>query len=103
MQARLIDQGVKSFYSNSENCNCVWLQELDWKMDETTGVLSDIRIVCEETKKQHLDFPFVLIVEVLFRHNFRNDSAIKFDLYWKQGVKFYTIVDCKKETVAVLT
>lgn len=100
-QARLIYQGVKSLDSNSEKCNCVLFPELDWKMDEATVVRPDIMIVCGETKEEYLHFPPVLIVEVLSPYNLRNERVVKFDLYREQGVRFYIMVDCKKETVEV--
>jgi Uma2 family endonuclease len=70
-------------------------------MDEATIVHRDVMIVCGETKIEYLHFTLVLIVEVFSPHNLRNERIVKFDLYRQQDVKFYIIVDCKKETVKV--
>ena len=80
-QARLIYQGIKSLDSDRENCSCVLFQELDWKINEGTVVRPDIMIVCGESKGEYLNFPPVLIIEILSPHNLRTDRVVKFDLY----------------------
>ncbi len=98
-QARLIYQGIKSLDNDRENCSCVLFQELDWKITDETIVRPDIMIVCGESEGEYLNFPPVLVIEILSPHNLRTDRVVKFDLYREQGVKFYLMVDCNKETV----
>ena len=87
--------------SKNEDCNCVVFPELDWKINEETVVRPDIMIVCGEPKNEVLEFPPVLIIEILSPYNLKNDRVIKFDIYRENGVKYYLMVDVQKETVEV--
>lgn len=48
-------------------------------------------IICGEVKSDFLEFPPVLIVEVISQPSIKRDRVIKFDLYREQGVKFYIL------------
>lgn len=98
-QVKFIIQAGNSINAQGADCNCVLFTELDWKINEGTVVRPDIMIVCGESKGEYLNFPPVLIIEILSPHNLRTDRVIKFDLYREQGVKFYLMIDCNKETV----
>lgn len=100
-QARLIFQGIKSLDENETNCNCTLFQELDWKISEETVVRPDIMIICGETKNEILEFPPILIVEILSPSSLKNDRVIKFELYREQGVKYYLLADHIKQTIEV--
>lgn len=58
-------------------------------------------IVCGEPKNEFLEFPPVLIIEILSPYNLKNDRIIKFDLYRENGVKFYLMVDVQKENFEI--
>lgn len=100
IQARCIIQAGNSLNKNRD-CNCVLFTELDWKIDDQTVVRPDIMIVCGEPKEEYLNFPPVLIIEILSPYNLKNDRVIKFDLYREQGVNFYLMVDVQKEQVEI--
>jgi len=89
IQAKCIIQAGNSLKDNDENCNCELFTELDWKINEETVVRPDIMIVCGATNENYLNFPPVLIIEILSPYNLKNDRVIKFDLYREQGVKYY--------------
>ena len=101
IQAKLINQGLNSLHLNGEDCNCELFLELDWKISDTTVVRPDIMILCGEIKEDYLNFPPVLIIEILSPNTIKTDRVIKFDLYREQGVNFYLMVDCNKENVEV--
>ncbi len=77
-----------------EKCkNCTVYQPLDWKITEDTIVQPDLLVVCDEIKKKYLDFPPVLVVEILSPSTASKDRGEKMELYQQQQVKYYLIVD----------
>jgi Uma2 family endonuclease len=96
----LIYQGKLSLLKNSD-CNCMLFSEIDWKINEETVVRPDFMVICGETKNDYLEFPPVLIAEVLSPSNIKTDRILKFELYREQGVKYYILADYLKETVEV--
>ena len=101
IQAKCIIQAGNSLNRNGDDCNCLLFTELDWKISEETVVRPDIMVICGETKEAYLNFPPVLIIEILSPYNLKNDRVVKFEIYREQGVKFYIMVDCQKDAVEV--
>ena len=101
IQGQLIAQAVISLKNKKENCNCEVFPELDWKISEDTIVRPDIMIICGEPTEDYLNFPPVLIIEVLSPNNIKTDRVLKFDLYRENGVKYYIMVDCQRDNVEV--
>ncbi len=66
---------------------------LDWKITEDTIVQPDLLIVCDKIEKKFLDFPPVLIVEVLSPATAAKDRGLKMEIYQSQKVKYYLIAD----------
>ena len=84
------------------NCKeCRAYDPLDYKISEDTILEPDILIVCGEIKKKYLDFPPALVVEILSPSTALKDRHTKYELYEKQGVKYYLIVDADKKTIEV--
>ena len=76
------------------NCKeCKAYPPLDWKIEEDTIVQPDLLIVCNKIEKKFLDFPPVLIVEILSPSTASKDRGEKMELYQSQKVKYYLIVD----------
>lgn len=101
VQGKLITQSNNSLNYNQDNCNCAVFPELDWKINEETVVRPDIMIVCGNPKEDYLEFPPVLVIEILSPSSLKMDRAIKFELYQENGVSFYLMVDPLKEKVEV--
>ena len=99
-QTKLIVQAGNSLNKN-EKCDCTLFTELDWKINQETVVRPDIMIICGETSSDVLEFPPILIIELLSPYNLKNDRVLKFDIYRENGVKFYLMVDCQNEKVEV--
>ena len=72
---------------------CKAYPPLDWKIEEDTIVQPDLLIVCNKIEKKFLDFPPVLIVEILSPSTASKDRGEKMELYQSQKVKYYLIVD----------
>lgn len=66
---------------------------LDWKINEETIVQPDLLIVCDKIEKKFLDFPPVLVVEVLSPATAAKDRGLKMEIYQSQKVKYYLIAD----------
>jgi Uma2 family endonuclease len=84
------------------DCNhCKVYLPLDWKIAEDTVVQPDLLIVCNKIEKKFLDFPPVLVVEILSPSTAAKDRGEKMELYLLQKVKYYLIVDPKFKKVEV--
>jgi Uma2 family endonuclease len=73
--------------------NCKTYIPLDWKITEDTIVQPDLLIVCDKIEKKFLDFPPVLVGEVLSASTAAKDRGLKMEIYQSQKVKYYLIAD----------
>lgn len=90
--------------SLSGNCkNCKVYLPLDWKIADDTIVQPDVLIVCKKINKKYLDFPPVLVIEVLSPSTASKDRGEKMELYHSQKVKYYLIVDAQFKKIEVYT
>jgi Uma2 family endonuclease len=96
----LIVQAGNSLKRN-DDCSCEIASELDWKINDETVVRPDMMVICGDMKSDFLEFPPVLIVEVISPSSVKRDRVLKFDLYREQGVKYYLLVDYSKKTVEI--
>lgn len=72
---------------------CRLYPPIDWKIAEDTIVQPDLLIVCKTIEKKYLDFPPVLVVEILSPATASKDRGEKLELYQSQFVKYYIIID----------
>jgi Uma2 family endonuclease len=79
----------------------VYISPVDWKVDETTVVQPDIALFCEKTEKQFFSKTPPLVVEVLSKSTAFKDVTLKKDLYEREGVLYYIIVEPNSEVVDV--
>jgi Uma2 family endonuclease len=90
------------FIEALKNCkNCKVFLPLDWKIKEDTIVQPDLLIVCNKIEKKFLDFPPVLVIEILSPSTASKDRGEKMELYQSQKVKYYLIVDPKFNKIEV--
>lgn len=75
--------------------------ELDWKINDYTFVRPNLMIVCDELKTDFLEFPPILIIEILSPSTMAKDIAIKYEIYKSQGVQFYIMIDYAKQNTEV--
>jgi len=81
--------------------DCKAYQPIDYKIAEDTIFEPDILIVRGKINKSYLDFPPALLVEVLSKATEEKDRGIKYDYYEQEGVKYYLMVDCKKQIIEI--
>ncbi len=65
--------------------------ELDWIVNDTTVVRPDISLTCKEVK-EFIKEPPEVIFEVVSKNTVLKDEELKFELYKKEGVKYYILV-----------
>ena len=66
---------------------------IDWKVKENTIVQPDLSIVCGEGNKKFLDYPPILVAEILSPSTALKDRNLKKEIYASQAVKYYLILD----------
>jgi len=82
------------FRHQLKNCDkCKVYQPVDYLVGDDTIIQPDILIVCKPVLKKFLDFPPVLVVEILSPSTAAKDRISKFSIYQSQGIKYYIIVD----------
>jgi Uma2 family endonuclease len=74
---------------------CKVCMPIDWKIAEDTIIQPDVLIICEKIEKKYLDFPPVLVAEILSPSTTLKDRGLKFEIYQSQKVKYYLIIDPK--------
>lgn len=78
---------------HTDTCDtCEILYEIDWKISDNTVVRPDIVLVCDDDSATYLTKAPRLIVEILSPQTARKDETIKFELYEKEGVRYYILV-----------
>jgi Uma2 family endonuclease len=81
--------------------NCQVLQPVDYLVKDDLILQPDILIVCGSIGKKFLDFPPVLIVEILSPSTALKDRHTKFSIYESQGIRYYVIIDPNLEEAEV--
>lgn len=97
---------IVAFSNQLEKCEkCIVLQPVDYLVSDDIILQPDILIVCKPIEKKLLDFPPVLVVEVLSPSTAMKDRHNKYEIYQAQGIKYYIIVDpdLQEAEVYVLT
>lgn len=84
------------------NCKkCRAYDPLDYKISHDTILVPDILIICGDVQKKYLDFPPSLVVEILSPSTALKDRHTKYEIYQKQGILFYLIVDTDKQSIEI--
>ena len=89
-------------YLKGKKCR-VYGEGVNVKFDENNEVLPDIKIVCDpdKIKENGIEGAPDLIAEVLSPRTRKKDFTEKKDLYEKNGVKEYWIIDTKVKSIEV--
>ena len=69
--------------------------------DEPTAVSKASENCCGEKTKKYLDFPPVLVVEILSPATLLKDRHSKYSIYESQGITYYLIITPDTEEVEV--
>ena len=85
--ARYLDQAL-------DDCGqCQALLPVDWKISEDTVVQPDNLVICHTPEEGHITRSPVLIFEILSKSSAQKDQNTKYEIYEREGVKYYVIVD----------
>lgn len=78
-----------------EDCSqCQALLPIDWKISEDTIVQPDNSVICHTPEHEaYITKAPKIIFEVLSKSTAKKDTGLKFDLYEKEGVAYYVIVN----------
>jgi len=90
------------FGGKLKRCNhCDVYQPIDYKVSDEIIVQPDMLVVCGKIDKKFLDFPPVLIVEILSPSTALKDRHSKFGIYEGQQIRYYLMVSPDEEKVEV--
>ena len=81
---------------SDKNCE-VYVSPVDWKVSEDTVVQPDVALFCEAPEKQYFSKTPPLVVEVLSKATALKDVTSKFNLYEREGVMYYIIIEPESE------
>ena len=86
-----------------ENCqHCQVLLPVDWKIKDDTIVQPDNLVICEKpTNPAYITKSPKIIFEILSKSTANKDLHLKYDIYEKEGVNYYIIVDPDEELAKV--
>ncbi|WP_187647460.1 Uma2 family endonuclease [Nitrosophilus labii] len=85
---KLMSKLLRVFDEELENCECDVYPKLDWIVDEKNVVRPDLAIYCEDIEEYPKTTPKI-IIEIVSKSSATKDEDIKFELYAKEGVKYY--------------
>jgi Uma2 family endonuclease len=81
---------------------CQVLMPIDWKISDDTVVQPDNSVICHTPKNEaYISIAPKIIFEILSKSTAKKDVTVKFDLYEKEGVKYYIIIDPNSEVAKI--
>ena len=94
--ARYLDESL-------QECKvCQALLPIDWKIDESTVVQPDNLVICHTPQEEaYIKKAPKIIFEILSKSTAIVDKKLKYELYEKEGVNYYIIVDPKENIAKV--
>ncbi|MBE0492292.1 MAG: Uma2 family endonuclease [Sulfurospirillum sp.] len=86
-----------------EKCKkCTALLPVDWKIKEDTIVQPDNLVICDKpASKTYISKAPKIIFEILSKSTAKKDLHVKYDIYEREGVNYYIIVDPDEELANV--
>jgi Uma2 family endonuclease len=80
---------------------CQVSQPVDYLVEDDTILQPDMLITCKPVTNKYLDFPPVLVAEVLSPSTALKDRHSKYSIYESQGIRYYIIIDPDKNEAEV--
>lgn len=74
-------------------------QPIDLKIKDNTVVQPDISVVCKPILLSYLDFPPLVVFEILTTSTALKDKHTQFGLYEEFGIRYYFMVDPELNTI----
>ncbi len=101
---QVVNANIMSQFSKAlDQCKgCEVIPSVDWKIASDTVVRPDTAVICHTpTNDAYLLKAPALIFEILSPSTQQKDRGLKFELYEREGVGYYVIVDPKEEIAKV--
>ena len=76
-------------------------QAIDWLVKDDTVLQPDFLIAFDPIEKKYLDFPPVLVAEILSPSTAIKDRNAKFQIYESQKVRYYLILDINTKKIEI--
>ena len=87
---------------NNKCKNCLLVQEIDYKIAEDTVVSPDVLLACgDDLGDKYLKKAPKVVFEILSPSTQKKDKTVKYNLYQKEGIKYYVIVDSVTKTAEI--
>lgn len=80
---------------------CNAYQPIDYRISDDTILQPDMLVICDPITKKFLDFPPVLVTEILSPATALKDRHTKYGLYESQGIPYYIIINPDTEEVEI--
>jgi Uma2 family endonuclease len=91
-----------AFIDNLKKCKrCKVYQPIDFKISEDTIIQPDMLVVCKPITKKFLDFPPVLVAEILSPSTALKDRHTKFEIYQSQNIPYFIIISPDNEEAEI--
>ncbi|MEA1918050.1 MAG: Uma2 family endonuclease [Campylobacterota bacterium] len=85
----------------SSTCKkCLVLNEIDYEISDETILKPDVLLICKEIDEKVNKTPEI-IFEVLSKSTARRDETVKFEIYQKEGVEYYILVNTTNRVAKV--
>jgi len=84
------------------DCHCKVVSEMDWRIKNDTVVRPDLMVLCEPIVTKWVEIAPTLIAEVLSPATRNHDLTYKRELYAREGVQHYLIVDPANKSIEAL-
>lgn len=85
-----------------QDCKCLVVPEIDWRIDRTTVVRPDVLVLCNGLPSKYLTDTPAFIAEILSPSTSHKDRTAKRELYQQQGVQWYFLVAPEQKTIQAL-
>lgn len=82
-----------------QDCRATVINEIDWIVSDDTVVRPDVLVVCGGFPERHVETTPALIAEVLSPSTAERDRTFKRDLYDRQRVSVYLLIDPENQTL----
>jgi len=87
---------------DATDCDAAVLVEIDWIISRDTILRPDLTVICGPAPERHVENVPALVVEILSPSTRDRDRTFKKEIYQREGVRWYLIVDPDKETLLAL-
>ncbi len=81
--------------------NCLALYELDWIVSEDTVLRPDVIVICHKPEGEYITKTPEVIFEVVSQQTLQKDQMVKYEIYEKEGVRYFVIVYPEKTSAIV--